>query len=245
MDRVLVAHLLCHTSGLDGAADGAAGAPEASGRVMVPCRRDYELLGAILERVGGDAIDALARSRLFEPLGMSHTELAAQGASIEASSTAGDLAAFLQMLLSRGRCGDTAVLSRASVEAMRRNQTEGLEVVLPGGFRQRASHYGFGFWGESDDRLPWSGGTLQSASSVRHQDGDVFFWADPENDLIGVWLGEGGQETATSPFGPAPSDADLFQNVVSAAVLDCAGASALTLGSNLPLARSGVEGPIP
>ncbi len=50
------------------------------------------------------------------------------------------------------------------------------------------------------------------------------FWVDPAVDLLGVWLGEEGSGSrVASRAERAPTDSDLFQNVVSAAVLEGGG----------------------
>jgi CubicO group peptidase (beta-lactamase class C family) len=100
-DRVLLSHLLTHTSGFDGEVMGPASLQRVRsgdyppcpphrdvtshldlvtnwdtprswdvGSRMVYCDLNFSLLGEVLRRVSGESLDALARRRLFEPLGM-------------------------------------------------------------------------------------------------------------------------------------------------------------------------------
>jgi CubicO group peptidase (beta-lactamase class C family) len=87
-DRVTIAHLLSHASGLPGWAplfEQATGAGAILARVA-SLDLDYEpgtksvysdlgfiLLGAVIERLAGGPLDALAEARVFGPLGMSET----------------------------------------------------------------------------------------------------------------------------------------------------------------------------
>ena len=100
-DRVLLSHLLTHTSGFDGEAMASASLQRVRsgdyppcpphrdftshlelvtswdtprswdvGSRMVYCDLNFSLLAEVLRRVSGESLDALARRRLFEPLGM-------------------------------------------------------------------------------------------------------------------------------------------------------------------------------
>lgn len=144
-----------------------------------------------------------------------------------ATSTAADLAAFVQMLLNRGSHNGRRILSPASVAAMTRNQVdtaipslmpwinattgERIDRVFSGG------GYGYGlFIFGSGDRFS-ANGSLVSLSAFGHAgNGGSYIWADPENELVGVYL-------SVSPrlhrdFGVVNSD--LFQNAVHAAIVD-------------------------
>jgi len=143
------------------------------------------------------------------------------------ASTARDLAAFAQMLLNRGAYGERRVLSPASVAAMTRNQVESSIPAVVGLMdpqtrkrREIAFHgggYGFGLFifGPGDRYRP--NGTLASNSAVGHTGfGGAYLWADPERDLVGVYLG-------VSPrrhHGFYTTNSDLFQNAVTAAIVD-------------------------
>jgi CubicO group peptidase (beta-lactamase class C family) len=144
-----------------------------------------------------------------------------------ATSTAADLAAFLQMLLNGGSYGGRRVLSRASIAAMTRHQVatsvpwilpwisprtgQRIDVDFSGG------GYGYGLYivGEGD-RFRMNG-ALASQSTFGHVGyGGCYVWADPERDLVGVYL-------SVSPRLHREffvMNADLFQNAVHAAVID-------------------------
>jgi CubicO group peptidase (beta-lactamase class C family) len=148
-------------------------------------------------------------------------------AGTAASSTAKDLAVFLQMLLNRGSYGGRRVLSRASVAAMTRNQLDkSMPAILPWIDRTtgqridvplKGGGYGYGFFVFTEgDRFPFNG-SLMSATSFGHGgNGGTCVWADPERELVGIFL-------CVSPRfhrGGYTTNSDLFQNAVHAAIVD-------------------------
>jgi serine-type D-Ala-D-Ala carboxypeptidase len=142
------------------------------------------------------------------------------------ASTAGDLAVFLQMLLNRGSYGGRQILSRASVAAMTRQQVdtaipwilpwinaagERIEINLSGG------GYGYGLYifGPGDRFV--ANGALVSRSGFGHVGtGGSCLWADPEQNVVGVYLSVSPRLHRDVWF----SNADLFQNAVHAAIID-------------------------
>jgi CubicO group peptidase (beta-lactamase class C family) len=143
-------------------------------------------------------------------------------------TTALDLAIFLQMLLNRGAYGERRVLSPASVAAMTRHQVdlaipwimgmlspttgERVDIQFSGG------GYGYGLYifGSGGDR--WRpNGALQSRSAFGHAGyASAYIWADPEYDLLGVYLGVAPRLAREMPVAPM----DLFQNAVNGAIID-------------------------
>jgi CubicO group peptidase (beta-lactamase class C family) len=97
-------------------------------------------------------------------------------------STAGDYARFLQMLLNRGELDGARVLRPQTVDAMTRNQTEGLPLWIPvHGF---AFGYGFGVTTQPDaDNKKDPAGTF-SWGGIYYTD----FWVDPKDEVIGVMM---------------------------------------------------------
>jgi CubicO group peptidase (beta-lactamase class C family) len=97
-------------------------------------------------------------------------------------STAGDYAQFLQMLLNRGELEGARVLRPETVDAMTRNQTEGLTLWIPvHGF---AFGYGFGVNTQPDaDGKKDPAGTF-SWGGIYYTD----FWVDPKDEVIGVMM---------------------------------------------------------
>ena len=143
------------------------------------------------------------------------------------TTTARDLAVFLQMLLNRGSYGGQRILSPASVAAMTRHQVdsaipwivpwinlntgERMDIDVPrGGYG-----YGLAIFG-AGDRFPFNG-SLASLSAFGHIGyGGACIWADPEREVAGVYL-------SVSPRLNRDLmcwNADLFQNAVHAAIID-------------------------
>jgi CubicO group peptidase (beta-lactamase class C family) len=145
--------------------------------------------------------------------------------SSSATSTAWNLAAFLQMLLNRGSYGGRQILSRASVAAMTRHQVDlsipRIMPVLRNGkrldFEFRGGGYGYGlFIFGAGDRF-MANGALASLSAFGHVGyGGVCMWADPEREVVGIYL-------SVSPRfvrDIGVMNSDLFQNAVNAAIID-------------------------
>ncbi|EYF07471.1 serine hydrolase domain-containing protein [Chondromyces apiculatus] len=105
-------------------------------------------------------------------------------------STARDMAVFCQMLLNRGRYGNTRILSRPLARAMVRNQTPEVDeaqaklsplndlLVGPKG-------YGWEIW---SPRFSTGGMRLSPKSYGKVGGAGTFMWVDPSRDLIGVLL---------------------------------------------------------
>jgi CubicO group peptidase (beta-lactamase class C family) len=146
--------------------------------------------------------------------------------SSSATSTARNLAAFLQMLLNRGSHGGRQILSRASVAAMTRHQVDNsiprIMPVLRNGKRLDIEFlggggYGYGFFlFGAGDRFQ-ANGALNSLSAFGHLGyGGACMWADPEREVVGIYL-------SVSPrFNRdiGVMNSDLFQNAVNAAIID-------------------------
>jgi CubicO group peptidase (beta-lactamase class C family) len=144
-------------------------------------------------------------------------------------ANARDLAVFAQLLLNNGIYDGRRILSRASVGAMRRNQVppgipvvwelagptgEPVDLAMGGG-------YGYGLYTfESAAPSPYINGGLASASSFGHAGAyGTYWWADPERDLIGVYLSVALGAVEDPTTGPLWR-ADLFVDAVTAAAED-------------------------
>jgi len=144
-----------------------------------------------------------------------------------AASTARDLAAFLQMLLNGGGWGERRVLSSASVAAMTRHQVEpGIPWIMPAlspttgkrrEIRFQGGGYGYGlFIFGPGDRFRLNG-ALQSHSAFGHAGyGTAYLWADPENELLGVYVSVAPKLVKDVAVGPV----DVFQNAVYGTLVD-------------------------
>jgi CubicO group peptidase (beta-lactamase class C family) len=138
------------------------------------------------------------------------------------ASTAGDLAVFLQMLLNGGAYAGRRILSRASVAAMTRPQVDTVILARVNAAGERweevaAGDYGYGLYiFSAGDRFRVNG-ALVSRSGFGHQGaGGAYIWADPERDVVGVYLSVSPRLHRDSPV----VNSDLFQNAVHAAIID-------------------------
>ncbi|MEO8451380.1 MAG: serine hydrolase domain-containing protein [Gemmatimonadota bacterium] len=112
----------------------------------------FTVAGAVAERASGKVWADLFRDRIAGPLGMSaaatygstKNPVLSEG---EVRASVRDYGKFLQMLLDGGVTAGHVVLSPASVEAMRRNQSESLPIIVsPRG----QMSYGLGAWREAE-----------------------------------------------------------------------------------------------
>lgn len=207
----------------------------------------YELLKDLVERVSGRPFADLMQERIFDPLGMKDSYVfvpesvrsrvvkrpadapwnRAMGPmtmidsrqSEESSnvfSTARDVAVFGQMFLNGGMYGDARILSRAAVMAMTRSQTPGIPVFLGPNIRKEAS-YGYGWFVRTHEKWKYWDGSLQSQGEFHHQGaGGVLLWVDPRDEIVGVYFSV---DLAQTPDLEPLWNADLFQNVISSAVI--------------------------
>jgi CubicO group peptidase (beta-lactamase class C family) len=143
-------------------------------------------------------------------------------------TSARDYAIFIQMLLNNGRYGDRRILSRASVEAMRRNHIPAgtpvrWDITGPDGRMvnlELTGGYGYGLYPFESDPTPSINGGLASLDSFSHGGaGQIYWWADPARQLIGVYFSVGARPPM---FGSGIVEwrADLFVDAVTAAVDD-------------------------
>jgi CubicO group peptidase (beta-lactamase class C family) len=140
-------------------------------------------------------------------------------------TTAQDFAVFAQMLLNNGTYGGRRVMSAASVQAMRRNHVpEGVPLrwvrVGPGGEPINSEFrggYGYGLFPFANTAIAYWNGGLGSPSSFSHSGAlGTYWWADPERELVGVYLSVAARLRATD--GLWDWRADLFVDALTAAV---------------------------
>jgi CubicO group peptidase (beta-lactamase class C family) len=138
-------------------------------------------------------------------------------------TSARDYAVFAQMLLNNGTYRGLRILSRASVEAMRRDHIpagvpvrsdlmtpDGEQINLTGG-------YGYGLFPFGETVTANFNGGLASPASFSHGGaGGIYWWADPERELIGIYLSVAAIVAETAPDWRA----DLFVDAMTAAVED-------------------------
>jgi CubicO group peptidase (beta-lactamase class C family) len=141
------------------------------------------------------------------------------------AATAGDLAVFLQMLLNGGAYGGRRILSRAGVAAMTRPQ---VDTAIPSIFPRinaagkrweevAAGGYGYGLYiFAAGDRYRVNGALVSRSGFGHNGAGGAYIWADPERDVVGVYLSVSPRLHRDSWF----VNSDLFQNAVHAAIID-------------------------
>ena len=134
-----------------------------------------------------------------------------------AYSTARDLAVFGQAFLNGGRYGGARILSPPALAEMTRDQTGGTPVAL-GGIQHKEASYGYGWFVRTDEKWKYWDGSLTSRGEFHHQGaGGSLLWVDPGHEIVGVYLSvDTGITRDLEPLW----NADLFQNVVTAAVDD-------------------------
>lgn len=133
------------------------------------------------------------------------------------NTTAFDLATFAQMFLNKGVYAGRKYLSKPAINEMTRNQIPGIEATF--GPRSVEASWGLGWMVQSNNRWRWGNGSLNPVGTFSHGGaGGHYFWIDPINEVIGVYLSvclDIDEEQAEHHW-----NADLFQNMVTAAVMD-------------------------
>jgi serine-type D-Ala-D-Ala carboxypeptidase len=127
-----------------------------------------------------------------------------------------DIATLGQMFLAGGVYGEARILSRASVAAMIRDQIPGVKALFLGHERERAG-WGYGWGIETPTKWTQYRGGLRSLGSYDHGGyGGTFTWVDPAQQLVAAYFEVTLRmnEEKTEQYW----DADLFQDVISAAV---------------------------
>jgi len=219
------------------------------GTLMSYADINIDLLGEVLRRISGLSYADVLGERIFRPLGMTRTRVGFDPA-IEPSLVADfdtqvmefptgdearallsiprasgalfgsieDCAVFAQMLLNGGSYGDATILHPATVAQMARNQVPGIGTDFVGQEHLEAS-WGYGLSIYDTERWRWFHGSLPANGAFGHSGaGGVMFWVDPAYDLIGLYFSrclDVDPETGEHHW-----DADLFQNMVTAAVAD-------------------------
>lgn len=209
----------------------------APGSKMDYADHNFELVGEIVRRVSGMTLEGFARARLFDPLGMCDTSYERDTTKLERIArrreglvlpegvwgadglniTALDLAKFGQMFLDTGLGPSGRILSPASVREMTRNQIPGIKTEFLG-VHEEAS-WGLGWTIQDNERWRWCVGSLTPKGTFYHMGaGGYQIWIDPVNEIVGVYLSvclDIDQETMEHHW-----NLDLFQNMVTAAVMD-------------------------
>jgi D-alanyl-D-alanine-carboxypeptidase/D-alanyl-D-alanine-endopeptidase len=151
-----------------------------------------QVAGRMAELASGLSWDALFRTRISQPLGLSDTDYAVGSTSsgyVEvpnphigggARSSARDLIRIAQLYLQDGRLGSTQVLQPATVAYMRGDQTDGAPYI--NNPDPRSYGYGIGTW---RNRLDGQGGLFEASSAGA---GGTWPWLDRQAGVAGVFF---------------------------------------------------------
>lgn len=176
-----VRHLLAHASGLAMLEDRVMAKP---GTRRIYSNVGFAVLAQSVERAAGIEFGHYLAESVFEPLGMTASELVggAQAAGYGARSTVADLAAFAGDLLSPGIVSPQ-MHSEAIAVAF-----PGLSGVLPGYGVQRPNDWGLGFEVRGDKSPHWTGAGNSPYTFGHFGQSGTFIWADPVAGLALVVL---------------------------------------------------------
>ncbi|HEY7671009.1 MAG TPA: serine hydrolase domain-containing protein [Gammaproteobacteria bacterium] len=198
----------------------------------------FDVLSRVVEVVSGQPFDEFLAERLFEPLDMPDTGFYFSGARARRlatnhartpqglapaprpldaiyfsgagglASTAEDYLQFAQMLLNGGELDGERILGPRTVALMTANHTGDM---VNGQFGRPARGMGFGL-GMEVVLDPVAAGLSVSTGAFSWQGGTgVGFWAEPEEDLVSVFMVQGGA---------AGTVRRSFENAVRQAIID-------------------------
>ncbi|MGI5220542.1 serine hydrolase domain-containing protein [Nocardia sp. CA-290969] len=175
-----VRHLLAHTSGVAFDTTDILARP---GAKRIYSSAGFELLADFVAEHTGIPFPQYLREAVFEPLGMSATELTGS-AGHGAHSTLADLLRFAAELL------EPRLVSGETHTAATTVQFPGSNGVLPGFGSQRPNDWGLGFE-IRDGKSPHWTGTANSPRTYGHfgQSG-TFLWVDPQVQVACVALSD-------------------------------------------------------
>ena len=176
-----VRHLLAHASGLAMLEDRVMAKP---GTRRIYSNVGFAVLAQVLEHESGIEFGQYLREAVFEPLGMSDSDLpgAAETAGYGAWSTVTDLAAFAGDLLRPVLVSTPMHADAISVHF------PGLDGVLPGFGSQRPNDWGLGFEVRGDKSPHWTGAANSPYTFGHFGQSGTFIWADPVAGLALVVL---------------------------------------------------------
>ena len=192
-----VRHLLAHTAGYGFAVDANVLAPPAKRRIY--SNRGMEVLALAVEAATGIPFSDYVRDGVFQPLGMDTSALAGS-AAFAMSSTASDLARFVQELF------DPQLLAPATVRDAVTVQFPDMNGAVPGFGMQRPCDWGLGFELKGTKAPHWTG-TLVSPRTFGHFGGSgTFLWVDPDRQLACIVLTDRRFDTWAPPLWSTLSD---------------------------------------
>ena len=174
-------HLLAHASGYSMHSAETTSTP---GKRRVYSNYGFAVAAETVEREAGFDFGLYLAEAVFEPLGMSSSELqgGSQAAGYGATSTVADLVIFASDLL---RPALVSAEMHAEATAV---QFPGLDGVLPGFGVQRPNDWGLGFEIRDAKSPHWTGSANSGRTYGHFGQSGTFIWVDPERDLALVAL---------------------------------------------------------
>lgn len=168
-----VRHLLAHTSGLAFDTTDIQAEP---GKRRIYSSAGFEVLARFITEQTGIAFEEYLHDAVFEPLGMTQSELVGS-AGHAARSTAADLARFAAELLNPRLISAQTHADATSV------QFSGLNGVLPGYGSQRPNDWGLGFEIRDGKTPHWTGRSNSRGTYGHFGQSGTFLWVDPASSL--------------------------------------------------------------
>lgn len=168
-----VRHLLSHASGVGMKASDRMRAPEER---RIYSSYGFELLAEVLHKETGISFPDYLSEAVFQPLGMSNTQLRGS-AGHGAQSTAADLTAFIQELQ------DPVLLSSSTVKEAFTVQYPDLIGVVPGYGMQKPNPWGLGFEIHGHKSPHWLGENMPSDVVGHFGMSGTFLWFAPRQQV--------------------------------------------------------------
>lgn len=176
-----VRHLLAHTAGYEMTSSKVIAPP---GTRRIYSNYGFTALAEVVETSSSIAFGTYLIESVFEPLGMSDTDLEGgnEAAGYGATSTVDDLVAFAGDLLAPVTVSEQMHADATSV------QFPGLDGVLPGFGVQRPNDWGLGFEIRGGKSPHWTGASNSSRTFGHFGQSGTFLWVDPDAALALVVL---------------------------------------------------------
>lgn len=173
-----VRHLLAHAAGYEFDTLNTRGLP---GERRMYSNTDFEVLSQFIADATEIPFGEYAQQAVFEPLGMTSTDITRSAAAGGESSVA-DLALFATELLSPTLIAESTWNEATSV------QFPGLAGLLPGFGRQKPNDWGLGFELKNGKSPHWTAPNNSSKTFGHFGQSGTFLWVDPEANLACVAL---------------------------------------------------------
>ncbi|UNO42253.1 serine hydrolase domain-containing protein [Streptomyces sp. MST-110588] len=165
-----VRHLLAHTSGLAFDEDRLMAEP---GTRRIYSNAGFEALGDHIAKATDIPFPQYVREAVFEPLGMTATDLPGSPAK-DGVSTVADLTRFAAELLAPRLLAPQTLAEATSVVF------PGLTGVLPGYGHQKPNDWGLGFEIRDSKEPHWTGATSSPRTFGHFGQSGTFLWVDPD-----------------------------------------------------------------